>query len=77
MRTSGTAGPPGAAEPLARVRRVRELLPLVGLEGVVPSGGAVVLAPHPDDEVLGTGATIARPASATAATTGRSAGGMA
>lgn len=33
VSTSGTAGPPGAAEPLARVRRVEDLSGLMGERG--------------------------------------------
>lgn len=44
--------------------RSAEALPLVGLDGLIPEGGAVVLAPHPDDESLGTGGLLAALAAA-------------
>ena len=38
-----------------------EALPWVEPEALVPEGGrAVIVAPHPDDEVLGTGGLLAR-----------------
>ena len=40
--------------------RAAEALPLVGLDALLPDGdGAIVLAPHPDDESLGTGGLLA------------------
>jgi len=39
--------------------RAAETLPLVGLDDLLPEGGAVILAPHPDDESLGCGGLLA------------------
>jgi LmbE family N-acetylglucosaminyl deacetylase len=44
--------------------RAAEALPLLGLEALIPSGGAVVLAPHADDESLGCGGLLAALAAA-------------